>query len=146
VFDLAYRRFLDLQKAEAQAREAQIEAALERVRSRSLAMHKSEELVDVATVVHKELKNLDVREFYKADIVIFDESKNQQIIWGARTEADDLVMAVFPLLGDQILQKLYDLWRRKETFFTVKVEGSALKKHCDFVFPIASRTELVPRP
>ncbi len=35
VFEQAYIRFLDLQKAEAQAREAQIEAALERVRSRS---------------------------------------------------------------------------------------------------------------
>ncbi len=32
-FDLAYRRFLDLQKAEAQAREAQIELGLERVRA-----------------------------------------------------------------------------------------------------------------
>ena len=44
VFDQTYTRFLDLQKAEAQAREAQIDAALERVRSRSLAMHKGEEL------------------------------------------------------------------------------------------------------
>src|SRR6185503_20691609 len=32
VFDLTYTRFLDLQKAEAQTREAQIELALERVR------------------------------------------------------------------------------------------------------------------
>ncbi len=143
VFEQTYTRFLDLQKAEAQAREAHIEAALERVRSRSLAMHKSEELVDVATVLYKELRNLDVQEFSDASIVIFDESKNQQILYGgARTDADYLEMAVFPLLGDEILQKLYDLWSRKETFFTVKVEGSALKKHCDFVFPIASRTEL----
>ncbi len=142
VFSFAYKRFSDLQKAEAQAREAQIEAALERVRSRSLAMHKSEELVEVATVLYKELRNLDVREFSVADIVIFDESKNEQIVWGARTESDYLEKAVFPLLGDQILQKLYDLWSQKETFFTVKVGGSALKKHCDFVFPIANRTEL----
>ena len=35
VFNLTYKRFLDLQKAEAQAREAQIEAALERVRASS---------------------------------------------------------------------------------------------------------------
>ena len=32
VFDQAYIRFIDLEKAEAQAREAQIEAALERVK------------------------------------------------------------------------------------------------------------------
>ena len=49
VFDLAYRRYLDIEKAEAQAREAQIEAALEKVRSRSLAMHKSDELQEVVS-------------------------------------------------------------------------------------------------
>jgi len=38
VFGQMYRRFLDLKKAEEQAREAQIEAALERVRSRTMAM------------------------------------------------------------------------------------------------------------
>ncbi len=39
VFEQAYIRFLDLQRAEAQAREANIEAALEKIRSRSLGMH-----------------------------------------------------------------------------------------------------------
>ena len=48
LFAQTYRRYLDLVKAEAQAREAQIEAALERVRSRTMAMHKSEELTDVS--------------------------------------------------------------------------------------------------
>ena len=57
-FDLAYRRFLDLQKAEAQAREAQIEAALEKIRSRSLAMQKTDELNEVITVVLQKLQEL----------------------------------------------------------------------------------------
>ena len=48
VFEQAYVRFLDLQKAEDQAREAQIEAALERVRAKAMAMHKSED-VSLAT-------------------------------------------------------------------------------------------------
>jgi len=43
VFEQTYTRFLDLQKAEAQTREAQVENALEKVRSRTMAMHKSEE-------------------------------------------------------------------------------------------------------
>jgi len=43
VFEQSYTRFLDLQKAEAQAREAQIQLALERVRARTMAMQKSEE-------------------------------------------------------------------------------------------------------
>ncbi len=48
VFGQIYQRFLDLQKAEAQAREAQIEAALERVRSKTMAMQHSDELQDAA--------------------------------------------------------------------------------------------------
>ena len=50
VFDQAYTRFLDLQKAEKQAREAQIEAALEKVRSRSLAMQNPAEAVLTSAV------------------------------------------------------------------------------------------------
>ncbi|MEZ4793057.1 MAG: ATP-binding protein [Gelidibacter sp.] len=60
VFDQAYIRFLDLQKAEAQAKEAQIEAALERVRSRSMAMHKSEELKEVIKIVYQQLVQLKI--------------------------------------------------------------------------------------
>jgi signal transduction histidine kinase len=60
VFEQTYTRFLDLQKAEEQAREAQIEAALERVRSRSMGMHKSEELQDVIQVVYQQLTNLAI--------------------------------------------------------------------------------------
>jgi hypothetical protein len=60
VFDLTYTRFLDLQKAEAQARESQVEAALEKVRSRSLAMHKSEELNDVVMTLFGQMNNLEI--------------------------------------------------------------------------------------
>jgi signal transduction histidine kinase len=60
VFSLTYRRYLDIVKAEAQAREAQIEAALERIRSRSLAMHNSSELRDVIAVTFEKLTDLNV--------------------------------------------------------------------------------------
>ena len=48
VFDLAYRRYTDIAQAEAQVREAQIQLALERVRARTLAMQKSDELAETA--------------------------------------------------------------------------------------------------
>jgi hypothetical protein len=54
-FDQTYTRFLDLQKAEAQAREAQIHLALERVRARTMAMRRSEELSHVATVLFQQV-------------------------------------------------------------------------------------------
>src|SRR4029078_12316153 len=55
VFALAYRRYVDVALAETQAREAQIELALERVRARSLAMHHSTELHEVAEVLFQQL-------------------------------------------------------------------------------------------
>ena len=59
-FDMTYTRFLDLQKAEAQAREAQIETALERVRSRSMGMRKSEELKEVIKIVYDQFVHLNI--------------------------------------------------------------------------------------
>ena len=72
VFDQTYTRFLDLQKAEAQAREARIEAALERVRSRTVSMHKSEELRDVIQTVFEQLSHLD----FKIDSAHFNLNYN----------------------------------------------------------------------
>ena len=75
VFEQTYTRFLDLQKAEAQAREAQIEAALEKVRSRSLAMHKSEELSDVIKVVSEQLQYLGFK-FDNASFVLSSDAED----------------------------------------------------------------------
>ncbi len=60
VFDGTYTRFLDLKKAEAQARESQIELALERVRARTMAMQKSEELKEIIKVVYEQLVHLNI--------------------------------------------------------------------------------------
>ncbi|HLO82352.1 MAG TPA: ATP-binding protein [Chitinophagaceae bacterium] len=81
-FERAYTRFLDLQHAEAQAREAQIEAALEKVRSRSLAMHQSEELRDVVTEVFHRLNDLGfVIDDGAVGILIFEEGKKEHTQW-----------------------------------------------------------------
>ncbi|MEM6783177.1 MAG: nuclear transport factor 2 family protein, partial [Bacteroidota bacterium] len=58
VFEQTYTRYLDLQKAEEQTREARIEAALERVRSRALAMSTSDELLDVSFTIRREFEGL----------------------------------------------------------------------------------------
>ena len=56
VFDQSYTRFLDLQKAEAQARESQVQLALERVRARTMAMQHSDELKDAAALLFQQAK------------------------------------------------------------------------------------------
>ncbi len=58
VFDQTYTRFLDLQKAEAQAREAKIEAALEKVRSRTMGMQHSNELQEAADLLFQQVSEL----------------------------------------------------------------------------------------
>ncbi len=59
VLNLTFSRFLDLQRAEAQARESQIETALERVRSRTMAMQKSDELKEAIQLIYEQLKQLN---------------------------------------------------------------------------------------
>jgi hypothetical protein len=60
VFEQAYTRFLDLQKAEAQARESQVEAALERVRARTMAMHTSDDVTGATITLFTELEKLGI--------------------------------------------------------------------------------------
>src|SRR4030095_873181 len=55
VFSLTFRRYQDLKNAEAQAREARIEASLEKVRSKAMAMHNSQDLADTIGVFYREL-------------------------------------------------------------------------------------------
>ena len=82
VFEQTYTRFLDLQKAEAQAREAQIETALERVRSRSMGMQKSEELKEVIQVVYDQFVHLNIK-IEHTGFVIDYKARDDYNIWVA---------------------------------------------------------------
>jgi hypothetical protein len=118
VFDQTYRRFLDLQKAEAQAREAQIEAALERVRSRSMAMHHTSELQDVINTVHQQFKSLDIAITGGAFIAINEENINEIACWGAGGTADYVVRVHIPFLDRPIYTELIDGIQKGTGFFT----------------------------
>src|SRR6185312_14146576 len=81
VFQQTYTRFLDLQKAEAQVREAQIEAALERVRSRTMAMYKSSELADAAATVFHQLQSLGISNLRRSLVGIMNEKESVWDCW-----------------------------------------------------------------
>ena len=57
-FEQTYRRYLDLVRAESQAREAEIELALERVRARTMAMQHSDELTEASEVLDRQVREL----------------------------------------------------------------------------------------
>ena len=58
VFHLSYQRYVDIELAVAQTKEAQMEAALERIRSKTMAMQKSDELADVSKLIFDQLREL----------------------------------------------------------------------------------------
>ena len=82
VFELAYRRFNDIEQAIAQAKEAQIETSLERVRSRSLAMQKSEELKEVIQVVYEQFVHLNVNTEHTGFVIDY-KLRDDRLIWVA---------------------------------------------------------------
>ena len=58
VFDQTYTRFLDLKRAEGQARESQIELSLERIRAQATAMKVSSDLLDIVVTMRSEFVGL----------------------------------------------------------------------------------------
>jgi hypothetical protein len=79
-FERAYTRFLDLRRAEAQAREAEIEAALERVRSRTMGMQKSEELQEIIKVVHDHITDIGIHADHAGFIIDYKNRDDMHII------------------------------------------------------------------
>ena len=117
-FGQAYTRFLDLQKAEAQAREAQIETALERVRSRTMAMHKTSELQDVIHTVHTELLKLNVSVDGGSFVVINNDVEPKFRCWGSGGTADTSEEVYVPHFNMPFLTNLIKGVRRGAGFFT----------------------------
>ena len=118
VFEQTYTRFLDLQKAEAQAREAQIEASLERVRARTMAMHSSEEVGSAITTLFTELDRLGI-ENMRCGIAIFNKNQTMDVWSVTNVDNGKTVRAVGQLdvNAHKLWQLLYHAWENKSHFF-----------------------------
>ena len=132
-FELVYKRFLDLQKAEAQAREAQIEAALERVRSTSLAIHKSEELHKVVLTVSQEINSLGLN-ISAAHIYRFEEGNDKGVhMWIAGDGGIYPYEIYLPYIKHEFFDGVYDARTTNKNFFklsgTSKKEKNRLYRH-----------------
>ncbi len=124
-FDLAYRRFEDLQLAETQAKEAQIEVALERVRAASMAMHHSESIGEVSSVLFEELKKLELSPLY-AYISIIKEDEGIFEVWlRAYGGNPNPHRTTVPLKGIPTVEKNMVNWRSGIPYFKVSFEGKA---------------------
>ena len=120
VFEQTYTRFLDLQKAEAQAREAQTEAALERVRSRSMGMQKSEDLKEVVKEIFDQLAILGINAEH-AGIVVDYEPKKDWHFWVADTQ-DIPAKVTVPYLDLVWDRQFTEAKKEGRDFFTTQLD------------------------
>jgi signal transduction histidine kinase len=134
VFEQTYTRFLDLQKAEAQAREARIETALERVRSRTMAMQQSTELGDVAAVLFKEMNQL-VTNLWTCGFVLCENDRDEDE-WWLSMDTGFTRGFFLPNVGDHAHATLYEGWMKGESFRSVQLDGDALQEHYHWLMGI----------
>ena len=138
VFEQTYTRFLDLQKAETRAKEAQIEAALERVRSRAMAMQSSEELKDVAYELRKQLGSLDIRELETCVIILYEGSAEYVTSWSAskspNTDSGFVISEVrFPKKGVSALEEIIERYENKKMDYVVFNDPAKLSEFFQFL-------------
>ncbi len=128
VFEQTYTRFLDLQKAEAQAREAHIEMALERVRARTMAMHNSDELGEVAAMLFEQISLLrDTPERF--NIAIVNEESETFDIWVTDQEGHQVRKAfIFEVTKSPVVSEVFKAWQQKEESIVQDLHGDSLKK------------------
>ena len=128
VLSLTHRRYMDLREAEAQAREAQIEASLERVRSKTMAMHNSQDVGDTVATLFDELVKLGV-ETNRCGILIYSDTIQAEV-WTAKSNKNEkatLIIGQLDLSIHPLLQGIYDAWKNKESFYTYTMLGDDLK-------------------
>ncbi len=123
VFDLAYKRFEDLKISEQRNREARIELALERVRARTMAMQKSNELAQTAAHLFSQLNELGIKP-YRCNIAIVDEDLKNCRLWSTTNSGNVIPTgSALPLNEHPILQETYDGWKSQRTNHVIKLIG-----------------------
>ena len=118
VFGQTYRRYLDLQKAEIQAREATIEAALERVRYQAMAMQNSEDVGVATATMFTELDKLGI-ENIRCGIAIISPDQTMEVLSAANTEEGKIIRNVgfFDMNAHPLWQRMFKGWSQKEEYF-----------------------------
>ena len=117
-----------------QAREAQIEAALERVRSKAMGMHKTEDLNPAVAIVFEELEKLDLG-VLRCGITILDKEKRTGAVW--MTSLTDQGSSVQTSGGESfdihpLLQGAFNAWLSQEDF-NYTLEGDDLTAYYNAV-------------
>jgi hypothetical protein len=132
VIEQTYTRFLDLKNAEAQARESQIQLALEQVRARTMAMQKSNELAETASLLFKQLIGLGIKATQLRTCAIVTLKSNEPIgeCWITKPDGDIIPRSfIVPYDETSAYKTIYEAWKNGEIFLVVKLSGDAVVLH-----------------
>jgi len=135
VFDLAYTRFKDIKIAEDQAREARIEVALERIRSRSMAMNDSDELAEVAAMLFREMNALsflppNTRTYFS----LIDEPSMTADVWLTKEDGSvRLGSHRVGFSGSEIVMRVWEAWKKKDPIVVRDLTGDELLSYLRFL-------------
>ena len=134
VFEQAYTRFLDLEQAEAQAREAQIEAALERVRARTMAMQRSEELSEAANLLFLQIQSLGIRAWSAGYTILEPDREAGSCVMSS----EGVMQAAFrlPLTEEPSFLEWHDALERGDPFFVQELAGQPLADHYAYLMTL----------
>jgi signal transduction histidine kinase len=141
-FSLAYRRFIDIEHAEAQAKEAQIELALERVRARTMAMQHSDELQDAAMMLFQQIEALGLPVF-GCGFNIWDNDRKAATAWMAGK--DRLQPPFKTSSSEDIFLRIYEAAERGESLFVEEQGSDALKMHYEYMLSIPVFKEIADK-
>lgn len=134
VFQQSYARFLDVRQAEIQAREARIEAALERVRSRTMAMRHSAEIGSIVGSMFSELQKLDVA-LARCFIWVFDDEERKVEWFGALPEVDVATMSFKVDYTDHpVHNDYYQAWLERRSMWLYTLGGDLKRSWEDYIF------------
>ncbi len=136
VFDLAYRRYNDITQAEAQVREAQIEASLERVRAHAMGLRSSDELSNIIAIIFEELKKLGLS-LYECGICIRKGNTRDFTYWGSGSEDIRLPLSYhFPFFDHPILNNVLLALDEKLTYREFTAAGQELQEYGNLLFTL----------
>jgi len=137
VFDLAYRRFEDLLDAEKRAYESKVETSLERVRGMAAAMNHSDDLMQIAEAMFKEMEILKINPL-RYGIAMIDGEKKEAELWASTVNDGHYLdmLGIIPLEWHPMLNSAYEAWSAQHEELIYKLEGKELSDYYQKIGPI----------
>ncbi|MDX1702361.1 MAG: nuclear transport factor 2 family protein, partial [Melioribacteraceae bacterium] len=125
VFELAYRRYSDIVEAEEHAREAKIEASLERVRTKTMAMQKSSDLAETSFLLAQQVRELGIKAWGCA-FHIYADNEEGDYEWFSN---EDGYLPTYKTPRKKFFLRFYEKSKGSEKLYIEKFKGEECAAH-----------------